>query len=219
MAKGNATPPAGRAGQPWDCRKMRFPEVLAAPGRLLDTYPVLACIPGAADAPDALLRYAILRAGKGSPFHQIIDLPARKGQILRALNADADAVAAILTSKSLLPLCLAYLRRLDPLGLQMGEWLATEEQYWQDVERVAQKPDAAGDEKGDLKDDALLKAHQTRATLRKELPITRRELEALRNEIFNTDHELRDAALADEDESAGFVEAHTQGETFVPKRL
>lgn len=198
---------------------MRFPDVLSAPGSLLDRYPVLAVLPGADTAPDALLRYVILRSGKGSPFHQITDLLARKVQILRALNADADTTATLLTSKDALPLCLAYLRRLDPMGLQMAELLAREESYFQDVERVALAITAEAEHtKEGLKDDGLIRAHVARTQLARELPTLRRELEALRNEIFNTDHELRDAALAEDDEGAGFVEAHTQGETFVPKR-
>ena len=201
---------------------MRFPDVLTATQPLLERYPVLAALPLAATAPDALLRYVILRCGKGSPFHAIGDLVERKKKILSAIGEVApESVAGVARywagdADRLAGLLVAYLKNYEHAA-DLGLLVALEEKHWQDIARLMQPIDEkAGDTKDGLKDDAVLRAFETRTKFSVMMPAQLAMIQSLRAAIFAGDDEL--AAMAnDENAGVGFSEQFAQRPEFVGK--
>ena len=215
MAKPKTDTPAGKSGQSWDCRKMRFPEVLCASGNLLDRYPVLAALPAADKVPDALLRYVLLRCGKGSPFYGIGEVGERKRHILLALDAQPDEVLRVTADKDgrVMQMCVAYLRLFEH-SADLALLLALEEKNQQDLIRIAQPVDTSGSEgKDGLKDDAILRAYETRTKLSSLMRQQAKDIQDLRAQIFAGDEEVMSAATT-EDAGASFSERFAKRPEF-----
>lgn len=194
---------------------MRFPDVLDAPGCLLDRYPILGALPDAEKVSDVLLRAVVLRCGKGSPFNHLGEVGERKRHILLALNAQPEDVLAFTNDRDgrVRALCLAYLRLFEQ-SADLALLLALEEKNQQDLIRIAQPVDTNGSgDNGGLKDDVILRAYETRTKLSGLMRQQAKDIQDLRTLVFAGDEELAVAATAT-DSGASFSERFAQRPEF-----
>ena len=212
MAKSKHDPT--KPASAWDCARMRFPEVLSAPGALTNRYPVLAVLPDTDKVSDTLLRYVILRCGKASPFYNLGEVGERKRHILLALNAQPDDVLRVAADKDgvVKRLCVVYLRMFEH-SADLALLLALEEKNQQDLIRIQAPIKVVNATTGADADDAEMRAYVSRTQLSAMMRQQAKDIQDLRALVFQGDEDLA-TAVTTEDTGASFSERYAQRPEF-----